>query len=385
MIIEYGNIKSMDIAKNIWMKSFDDDEDTINFYFNNIFNENNFLNLKLDGEVISSLHENKYIVTFNNQTFETFYIVGVATDITKRKKGYMSKLLNFSITNSYKKNLPFIFLSAIDSSIYRKFGFEYFSSIETYSLDISQLNELDENKNLTFKEIELNSLDNFLEDLINVYDSCMKDIFINLKRDKFYFKKLLMECFNDKMRILVSYENGKMNGYIIYGINSKTIEVREVFAINTSIKSSLIKLLLTHKDYCNHLIINSVISSNIDFLFKNQVKIKKELSHFMMARLINVKKIFQLLNVKESIRICVVDNIIPENNGIFDLSNENIQVANNNDYDIKINVEDLTLLALGYMSVNELIQLKNINISDAILNRLNKIFFKQNNYLYEFM
>ena len=105
MKIRYSKKNEKNIAIQFWKDSFTDNKDQTNFFFDNIFKAENYLVLEENNKIISSLHENDYIFNFNSQTINSKYIVGVSSDLTQRNKGYMSKLLKTSLTNSKEKNI----------------------------------------------------------------------------------------------------------------------------------------------------------------------------------------------------------------------------------------------------------------------------------------
>ena len=100
MKIRYAKKSEKKIAIKFWKDSFKDSEEQIKFYFDNIYNEKNYLVLEDNSKIVSSLHENDYIFNFNNKSIKSKYIVGVSSDITMRNKGYMSKLLISMLENS---------------------------------------------------------------------------------------------------------------------------------------------------------------------------------------------------------------------------------------------------------------------------------------------
>ena len=68
-----------------------------------------------DSEIKGSLHENPYNINFNNNLLPSFYIVAVAVSPEYRGKGYMKKLLNFSLNNAFSKGIDIVFLSPINT------------------------------------------------------------------------------------------------------------------------------------------------------------------------------------------------------------------------------------------------------------------------------
>ena len=110
----------------------------------------------------------------------------------------------------------------------------------------------------------------------------------------------------------------------------------------------------------------------------------------MMMRILNPLSIFKNLKLENSnIKIYIEDKILKENTGLYSLNNE-ISFSNIPKekviYDLKIDIADLVFLITGYFSINDLIKLGKINIKNRnIIKKLNKIFYKKNSYLYEFI
>ena len=226
MKIRYAKKSEKKIAIKFWKDSFKDSEEQIKFYFDNIYNEKNYLVLEDNSKIVSSLHENDYIFNFNNKSIKSKYIVGVSTDITMRNKDYMSKLLVSMLENSKKKGMPFVFLTPINPKIYRKFGFEYFSNIEYYNFSIEELADFKfPNANYSYIEINEENKNLYLNDLIKIYNFNMKDNFCYLERDNFYFDKILKEAISDEMKIFILYKNKVASAYIIFGLYEENIEI----------------------------------------------------------------------------------------------------------------------------------------------------------------
>ncbi|WP_022819317.1 GNAT family N-acetyltransferase [Fusobacterium russii] len=389
MIVRYGKENEKKFAIEHWKNSFKDSNEQIEFYFNNIFNHKNYLILEKDKKIISSLHENPYILNFNNNEIKTKYIVGVSTPIEEQRKGYMTHLLTEMLKNSKEKNYPFIFLTPINPNIYRKFGFEYFSKIENFKLKIEDLKNFKIDRTLNFYEIDINNKDKYLNDLIFIYNKAMKTKFLYLKRDEYYFNKLLLECFNDGMKIFISYKNNEPQGYIFFSKTDNEIEVRELFSIDFKIYESLLALLYFYKDYYQELNISTASNSNIEYIFENQLKIKKTEYPFMMMRVLKPLEIFKLLDIKiENLKIQIEDEIFKDNTGLY-LYNKKWQYSSKSvaDYDFKININDFTSLVTGFFSFDEMLFMKKIelNINKKVkIEKLREIFKRKQNYLYEF-
>ena len=391
MKVRYAKKTEKEIAIKFWKDSFKDSEEQIKFYFDNVYNGKNYLVLEDNSKIVSSLHENDYTFNFNNESIKSKYIVGVSSDITMRNKGYMSKLLISMLENSKKKGIPFVFLTPINPKIYRKFDFEYFSNIEYYNFLVEELANFKFPKdNYSYIEIDEKNKNLYLDDLIKIYNFNMKDNFCYLERDNFYFNKILKEANSDEMKTFILYKNKVASAYIIFGLYEENIEIRECMALDSISYKEILALIYGYRDYYKNVTLASPNSSNIEFLFDNQLNIEKIIKPFMMMRLLNPLSIFKNLKLENSnIKIYIEDKILKENTGLYSLNNE-ISFSNIPKekviYDLKIDIADLVFLITGYFSINDLIKLGKINIKNRnIIKKLNKIFYKKNSYLYEFI
>ena len=391
MKVRYAKKTEKEIAIKFWKDSFKDSEEQIKFYFDNVYNGKNYLVLEDNSKIVSSLHENDYIFNFNNKSVNSKYIVGVSTDITMRNKDYMSKLLVSMLENSKKKSMPFVFLTPINPIIYRKFGFEYFSNIEYYNFSVEELTNFKlPSNNYSYIEINEENKNLYLDALIKIYNSNMKDDFCYLERDNFYFDKILKEANSDGMKTFILYKDKKACAYIIFGLYEENIEIRECMALDCISYKEILALIYGYRDYYKNINLASPNNSNIEFLFDNQLNIEKIIKPFMMMRILNPLSIFKNLKLKNSnIKIYIEDKILKENTGLYSLNNE-ISFSNileeKTTYDLKIDMGDLVFLITGYFSIDELIKLGKIDIKNKnVIKNLNKIFSKKNSYLYEFI
>lgn len=391
MKVRYAKKFEKEIAIKFWKDSFKDSEEQIKFYFDNIYNEKNYLVLEDNSKIISSLHENDYIFNFNNESINSKYIVGVSSDITMRNKGYMSKLLISMLENSKKKSMPFVFLTPINPKIYRKFDFEYFSNIEYYNFSIEELADFKFPKdNYSYIEINEENKNLCLDDLIKIYNFNMKNNFCYLERDGYYFNKILKEANSDEMKTFILYKDKKACAYIIFGLYEENIEIRECLALDSISYKEILALIYGYRDYYKNVNLANPNNSNIEFLFENQLNIEKIVKPFMMMRILNPLSIFKNLKLENfNIKIYIEDKILKENSGLYSLNNEisfsNI-IEKKATYDLRIDIENLVFLITGYFSIDELIELGKIDITNKnIIKKLSKIFNKKNSYLYEFI
>ena len=392
MKIRYAKKSEKEMAIKFWKDSFKDSEEQIKFYFDNIYNEKNYLVLEDNSKIVSSLHENDYIFNFNNESIKSKYIVGVSSDITMRNKGYMSKLLISMLENSKKKSMPFVFLTPINPKIYRKFGFEYFSNIEYYNFSIEELVDFKlPNDDYSYIEINEENKKLYLKDLIKVYNSNMEDKFCYLERDNFYFDKILKEAISDEMKIFILYKNKVASAYIIFGLYEENIEIRECMALDGISYKEILALIYGYRDYYKNVSLASSNNSSLEFLFENQLSIEKIVKPFMMMRILDPLAIFKNLKLENhNIYIYIEDKILKENTGLYYFLNKKFTFyalpVEKSIYHLRIDIADLVFLITGYFSIDDLVKMGKIDISNKeTLRKLKRIFSKKNSYLYEFI
>lgn len=378
-----SGIEDIEKAKEIWRENFNDSEEEIDFYFKNIYRENNFLMLEESGEIKASLHENPYDISFNKNILPSFYIVAVAVSPEYRGKGYMKKLLNHSLKNAFSNNRDIVFLSPINTEIYSNFGFGYISGLEHYELKLEDIpfNNID-------KDIEIKkaSEDNF-NSIVELYNRKMKNSNIYLKRDKEYFNRIKKEVENENGKIYVFSKEKRTVGYLMCYFRENEIFAREFFYFDIETAKTMLAFIKTFKEYYPNLKVATPQGSNFNFLFANQLKIEKRENPYILGRILNVKNILSYLNIKDfNLKIKVRDNIIEENKGVFSINKdgniEKLDIIDN--WDIDIDIRDLATLVSGYMSIDELVELEKVRVNNIDLKILSNIFKKQRNYIQEF-
>ena len=382
-MIRYGAEKDYNLAREIWLENFTDSADEVDFYFKNIYKKENFLILEEDSEIKGSLHENPYNINFNNNLLPSFYIVAVAVSPEYRGKGYMKKLLNFSLNNAFSKGIDIVFLSPINTEIYSNFGFGYISGLEYYKIKLEDIPFSTISKDIEIKKVKENDFNSMIE----LYNRKMKDNKIYLQRDKSYFSRIKAEIESDNGKIYTFYKEKRIVGYLMCYFKEGEISIREFFYSDIEITKTMLAFLKTFKEYYSDLEVTTPQGSNFNFLFPNQLKVEKSENPYILARILNVKNIFSYLNIKDiNFKIKVNDSIISENNGVFSIDRSgNIEKLENEDkWNIDIDIRNLATLLSGYMSIDELLELEKIRIDNIDLKILRTIFKKEKNYIQEF-
>ena len=370
---------------DIWNYCFDDGPKFTDYYFNDKYKHENTIVVEDDEEIVSSLQLNQYNLKLNNKIYDTSYVVGVSTFPQARGKGYMKHIMDFTLNELYRKNQLVSILMPIDYRLYRKYGYEHCYDQIEYEIDIEDLSGF---KSKGF--LKKAKLDN-INDLINIENNFLKDLNGTIIRDENYYENLFKEVESEDGHIYI-HEDELKDGYIIYFINNENIFVRELYYNNLNALKGILRFLYNHNTQCKKVTISSPIDDKIRFILSNPKTANIKLKPFMMGRVINFKKYLESLNIKSnenlSINISVKDDFIKENNKIFKIHlNNNKLNVESGDYipDVEFNINTITQLAFSYINGKEAYLLNDLKENKKVIEFLDLIFVKKENYINEYI
>lgn len=387
-MVRYGMDSDYERAKEIWEECFRDSAEEVNFYFKNLYDTHKYLVLEEDGEIKASLHENPYKLNINGNVFDSIYIVGVAVSPEYRGKGYMNTLLKECLKENYKRGVPFLFLSPINPEIYRKYGFEYVTTLDKVSFNFDSLVYTKIERAYDLKRVVVDSEDEIFYDLIQIYKNKMKDYFLYVERDVEYYKAWIKEIRSDGGEVYAIYLDREIKGYIALYKDEKVI-VREIFSSDRRAFENLLAFLNTYREYYKEVEIKNPTENSLVNYFTNQKRLKRESLPFIMGRVLNVKEFLEMLNIYGvEFSIQVTDNLILENNGVYSFSSDGeLNFSKDGEWDIKVDITDFSSLVFGQLGLEELLFLEKIEIkSENILNLFKEknIFNLKKNYIQDY-
>lgn len=370
---------------DIWNYCFDDGPKFTDYYFNDKYKHENTIVVEDDEEIVSSLQLNQYNLKLNDKIYDTSYVVGVSTFPQARGKGYMKHIMDFTLNELYRKNQLVSILMPIDYRLYRKYGYEHCYDQIEYEIDIEDLSGF---KSKGF--LKKAKLDN-INDLINIENNFLENLNGTIIRDKNYYENLFKEVESEDGHIYI-HEDELKDGYIIYFINNENIFVRELYYNNLNALKGILRFLYNHNTQCKKVTISSPIDDKIRFILSNPKTANIKLKPFMMGRVINLKKYLESLNIKSnenlSINISVKDDFIKENNKIFKIHlNNNKLNVESGDYipDVEFNINTITQLAFSYINGKEAYLLNDLKENKKVIEFLDLIFVKKENYINEYI
>ena len=389
MNIRYAKPIDKDQVVSVWNYCFEDGEDFVKYYFENVYDENNTIIIEENDEVLSALQLNKYTIDLRDNKYDVSYVVGVSSKPEVRGLGYMKHLMTYTLEELYKNGEIVSLLMAIDYRLYKRYGFDHCYDQIQYNLRTDELLGFRLSSKLrkaTFEDAET---------LSRIYTKAMESLNGYAVRDKAYFNRFIKEVSSESGYIYIDEEN---NSYIAYYIQGDTFFVRELIYNNISSLKSMLAYIYNHNTQCKKTVINAPVDDKIKLLIANLKTCEIKLIPFMAGRVINFEKYIESLNScnidtqkinNKYIKIKVIDKYIKQNNSVFKISvcDNKIKIQRvEEEYDIELDINSITQLAFSYLNTEEIFMLNEIDESGLINTQkelLNALFEKRINYIDE--
>ena len=389
MNIRYAKPIDKEQVVSVWNYCFEDGEDFVKYYFENVYDENNTIIIEENDEVLSALQLNKYTIDLRDNKYDVSYVVGVSSKPEVRGLGYMKHLMAYTLEELYKNGEIVSLLMAIDYRLYKRYGFDHCYDQIQYNLRTDELLGFRLSSKLrkaTFEDAET---------LSRIYTKAMESLNGYAVRDEVYFNRFIKEVSSESGYIYIDEEN---NSYIAYYIQGDTFFVRELIYNNISSLKSMLAYIYNHNTQCKKTIINAPVDDKIKLIIANLKTCEIKLIPFMAGRVINFEKYIESLNScnidtqkinNKYIKIKVIDKYIKQNNSVFKISvcDNKIKIQRvEEDYDIELDINSITQLAFSYLNTEEIFMLNEIDESGLINTQkelLNALFEKRINYIDE--
>ena len=389
MNIRYAKPIDKDQVVSVWNYCFEDGEDFVKYYFENVYDENNTIIIEENDEVLSALQLNKYTIDLRDNKYDVSYVVGVSSKPEVRGLGYMKHLMTYTLEELYKNGEIVSLLMAIDYRLYKRYGFDHCYDKIQYNLRTDELLGFRLSSKLrkaTFEDAET---------LSRIYTKAMESLNGYAVRDEAYFNRFIKEVSSESGYIYIDEEN---NSYIAYYIQGDTFFVRELIYNNISSLKSMLAYIYNHNTQCKKTVINAPVDDKIKLIIANLKTCEIKLIPFMAGRVINFEKYIESLNScnidtqkinNKYIKIKVIDKYIKQNNSVFKISvcDNKIKIQRvEEDYDIELDINSITQLAFSYLNTDEIFMLNEIDESSLINTQkelLNVLFEKRINYIDE--
>ena len=351
--------------KMLWKDLFNDDLEYIDWYFDNVYIEENTKIFLENNRVYGMLFENRYHLAIADEKFMGRYLVGVGVSSERRGEGIMKELLLESLSEAYRYGEEFIYLVPIDKKIYERFGFSYISMLSKYKLDFSALSDL--KKEFRIERIQNENYEQtLLIKLKEFYKEVSKEYYIKVAREKEDYRKILSEVFAENGSVYISYDIlGKINGYMSL-IKPENIYVKELLFKDKSSLEGMLSILYGYKDYYKKIEIILPENTYLEDYLNSERTVEKNIENKVQARIVCVekalKRISKELKEGEELKIYIQDRYIEKNTGIFKINKCEVKKIEG-EFDLSLSIKDLTSLVYGFRDYKSLKKIESLKMS----------------------
>lgn len=389
MNIRYAKSSDKNQIVSLWNYCFEDGEDFVKYYFENVYDKKNTIIIEENNEVLSALQLNKYKIDLRNRKYDVSYVVGVSSKPEVRGLGYMKHLMTYTLEELYKSGEIVSLLMAIDYRLYKRYGFDHCYDQIQYNIKTDELSGFRVTSKLRKADFEDSKI------LAEIYTNAVKNLNGYALRDEVYFDRFMKEIESEDGYIYIDEEN---KSYIAYYMQGDTFFVRELIYNNISSLKSILAYIYNHNTQCKNTVINAPVDDKIKLIIANLKTCEIKLIPFMAGRVINFEKYMESIKLNnintehiddEFIKIKVIDKYIPQNDCVFKIYIKDNQVKVEKveeNCDIELDINSITQLAFSYLDINEIFMLNEIDESCLTYNKrklLNILFEKKVNYIDE--
>lgn len=206
----------------LWKDSFGDTDPFMEYYFSERADEGDKYCQYDGGKLASILYVNPIKIHVNENLIETGYIVGVATHKEYRRQGLMEQNMEQVLSDFREKNVPFVLLMAEHQEYYEKFGFKKVFTQRYKVLPVARvprkaavslfapLSTVNVKETVAFAK-------KYLRETYKTY----------VEHDEEYLFRMQKEYKTSDGNLLVYRKQGKIAGYLLYGIEDEKIVLME--------------------------------------------------------------------------------------------------------------------------------------------------------------
>ncbi len=404
MQIRFANPDDKAVLKSIWRYCFDDKAEFVDWFFEEKYNYGNTLVACEMDNPVSNLQLIPYNLSFKDRQVDASYMVGVATMPEARGKGYVDALIRESLNVMRQRGNLIGLLLPFKFDFYRKYGWELCYSHNAYKFEPSMLKSMIV-KYGEARQIDFKSLDD-VNTMMRLYSEFMKGVNRYngyIIRSSNNWKNKLTDLYISKMKGYFIKDNSNEEGYILYSILGKELNIHEMVYTTTNAYRALLGFIYAHSAQINIVNWKAPINDKT-FNYLSDPRQCVGIAPFLMARVIDVGEILKLLCkfVKDdfNLTIEIKDELADWNNGLFQIKGDIVSpkrdnVQNRNDIknntgsfepDISCSINIFTQLAMGYISVSDVCKLGLLNVKkdDQAIEKANMIFKLENNYINDY-
>ena len=329
--------------------------------YDDIFDLENTRIVEQDGKFIGGYTLYDFDMTYGKDTAKMGGLSCVVMDVDARYDGNAKKMLIRMIEEMHEKEFVFGTLGAFNFEFYRKLGWEiafekmkFEADVELFEPYLTSEYEIDK-----YYKVPSEKIMELQKEFAKKYNGY-------IPRDKQYWSDYEKIIENAKYLTATVSLNETVEGYIIYSINNGKFDVREMVYSDTESLKALLGFIYRHNSQRKKVTMKVPCDFPLRLLVGDHYRLKSEIVPFMMNRVIDVKKAFEMgdyPNIGEyTIALKIDDSVADWNDGVWNLylSQGNIRAEKGEAddlFDAKISIQELSRMIIGYVSGKTLLEI----------------------------
>ena len=134
-VLTYLDAEDKDETKHLWHMCFpEDSESFIEYYYKEKTKDNDILVKKDNGLLISMVQYNPYAVKLRGRLWKLDYLVGVATEESRRREGHLRDAFVKMLHDEEAAGKPITYLVPVNPAVYAPMGFTFIGNVASYEL-----------------------------------------------------------------------------------------------------------------------------------------------------------------------------------------------------------------------------------------------------------
>lgn len=351
--------KVIEECSSLWEACFGDTKEYIDFYREEKMKKNRVLHIIQDDTIVSMFHLNPYEIQINDKRHILHYIVGVATNESYRRRGYLRRQMQEAFEQMYEAKEAFTYLMPAAYELYAPYDFRYIYCQRRHQLVLRQeLNKIS-SEAIPWREAS-RELQELAIKLAN--ERLTTEFTVFTVRSLSYYQSLAKEMSASNGDVVICIGNGRIRGIIAYTVEEETLYFVESILDPEQSKrdmQGLISNVAAKEKFHKIRLLESYFIKEEDLEEIDEFMTSEE-KPIIMARVVHAQSALELLSAEEEISfvIAVKDQYLKQNNRVYRVvvgRNGSTVIEEETSYDMKVSIASLTELIFGYAKVEDIV------------------------------
>ena len=322
--------------QNLWNISFTDSEEFRRWFFDNRFVPDYSICIEEEGKIVSEAQSIPYHIKIRDSILPATMMVGACTHPDYARRGYMKQLYTEYMKQMHQMG---VVLCAHTPAVLRTYFYVgHLPVSDTAFIEIEKAEKANDG-GLTSIDLKMN-----VSPLLKCYLKAAEKFSGIIHRSYMDFKLKCDDYSADGGKCVALWENGDILGYGIYYDTEEMVYGEEIMALNTKAEQAVVDGL-----------IHIGAGKKVKIKLPANTKSRSPQGTFSVGPrnvlgLANAQKLLKALGNGIEIAVQVKDEVVPQNNGIFNFRGEVTQRKPA----FEVSAGNLTQFMVGYKTIAQL-------------------------------